>query len=405
MSKLTKFSSKDIISDQPQSINNLILTKLPIRDAVKTSVLSSKWRYQWRTMTELVFDDKSLCLRDDKNVAEKEFVDFILRFLMLHKGPIQKFKLSASSLKKSTDIYQWLLVISRKDIKELVLNVPGHEWKRDNPGLSIPHIIFTFQKLNRLMLSAFTVKPPLEFQGYPCLKYLELDGVTITLKVIENLISGCPLLEKFKFSNMDKLALTIRAPNLKHLILEGNFEDLYLEDTPLVVAISIWFSSWAWRGDILRKVPVTYDYLKSIEIKNMDYGNLDKVVYVLHLLLQSPNLQELQISSPDLGKRDIYGHFEGPNYKTADFDIWERQCPADFTFKHLRTAKLSHVFTRNERGFVKFVLGRSPLLKVISISLDIEHGEFWKPVNEVLSFQRASPGVEISFFEGSCHYW
>ena len=241
MSRLTKFSSKDIISDLPRSINDLILTKLPIRDAVRTSILSSKWRYQWRTMTELVFDDKSLCLRDDKNVAEKEFVDFIMRFLMLHNAPIQKFKLSASYLKKSTDIYQWLLVISRKDIKELVLNIHGQEWKWDNPGLSIPRIIFTFQKLNRLMLSAFTVKPPVEFQGYPCLKYLELDGVTITLKVIENLISGCPLLEKFKFCNMDRLALTIRAPNLKHLIVDGNFEDLYLEHTPLVVAISICF--------------------------------------------------------------------------------------------------------------------------------------------------------------------
>ena len=192
-------------------------------------------------MTELVFDDKSLCLRDGKKVAEKEFVDFIMRFLMLHTGPILKFKLSASCLKKCTDIYQWLLVLSRKDIKEVVLNVHGHEWKRDNQGLSIPRIIFTFEKLNRLMLSALTVKPPVEFQGYPCLKYLELNGVTTTLKVIENLISGCPLLEKFKFSNMDKLALTICAPNLKHLIVEGNFEDLYLEDTPLVVAISICF--------------------------------------------------------------------------------------------------------------------------------------------------------------------
>ncbi|KAL1804194.1 hypothetical protein ACET3Z_032841 [Daucus carota] len=397
MSRLTKFSSKDIISDLPRSINDLILTKLPIRDAVRTSILSSKWRYQWRTMTELVFDDKSLCLRDDKNVAEKEFVDFIMRFLMLHNAPIQKFKLSASYLKKSTDIYQWLLVISRKDIKELVLNVPGHKWKWDYPGLSIPRIIFTFQKLNRLMLSAFTVKPPVEFQGYPCLKYLELHGVTITLKVIENLISGCPLLEMFKFCNMDKLSLTIRAPNLKHLIVEGNFEDLYLEDTPLVVAISICFYPLAWRGDILRKVPVTYNYLKSIEIRNMDYGDLDKVVYVLHLLLQSPNLQELQIS----------GHGEAPDpphYKTADFDIWERQCPADFTFKHLRTAKLSHIISKNEMEFVRFLLGRSPLLEVISISLDTEYGETLEPVNEVLRFRRASPGVEISFFQGSPRY-
>lgn len=55
-------------------------------------------------------------------------------------------------------------------------------------------------------------------------------------------------------------------------------------------------SAQAWRGDILMKVPVTYDYLKFIEIGNMDYNDMDEVLYVLHLLLQSPNLQELHIS-------------------------------------------------------------------------------------------------------------
>ncbi|KAL1829861.1 hypothetical protein ACET3Z_008273 [Daucus carota] len=402
MSKLAKFSSMDIISDLPQSIIDIILTKLPIKDAVRTSVLSSKWRYQWTTMTELVFDEKCLSLCDDKKVAEKEYVDFIMRFLMLHNAPIQKFKLSTSYLKKSTDIDQWLRVLSRTDIKEVVLDVYGKEWEWDNPRLSIPRSIFTFRKLTRLTLSAFTVKPPFGFQGYPCLKYLELDGVTIGLEVIEKFISGCPLLEKFKFSNtMDKLALTIRAPNLKHLTVGGNFKDLYLEHTPLVAAISTDFCPVVWRGDILRKVPFTYDYLKSIEIRKMDFKDLDKVLYVLHLLLQSPNLQELQISSPDLEEHYIYysGEDDPGHYKNADFDIWERKCPADFTFKHLKTVKLAHISTQNDKEFVRFVLGRSPVLEVISISPDYEYGEAMKMVNEVLRFPRASLKVNINFFD------
>ncbi|KAK1375081.1 F-box/FBD/LRR-repeat protein [Heracleum sosnowskyi] len=392
-------------SDLPESIIDSILTKLPIRDAVRTSVLSSKWKYQWTTMTQLVFDEKCLCLPDDKKVAEKKLVDFIMRFLLLHDGPIQKFKLSTSHLKKSTAIDQWLRVISRKDIKEIVLDVHGYKWRWKNPRISVPRSIFSFQKLTTLTLFAFTVKPPSEFRGFPFLKYLELDGVTITLGVIESLISGCPLLEKFKFNNMDKLALTVRAPNLKHLTVGGNFEDLCFEHAPLVVAISMNFYPLAWRGDILMKVPVTYDYLKFIEIEKMDYKDMDKVLYVLHLLLQSPSLQELQISSPDLSyeERDIYAFDDAPNpaqYKAADFDIWERKCPADFTCKCLKTVKLSYISTKHDMEFVKFVLGRSPVLEVISISPDeYEYGGAMNMVNEVMRFRRASPKVRIKFFD------
>ncbi|XP_074326939.1 F-box/FBD/LRR-repeat protein At1g13570-like [Apium graveolens] len=318
-----------------------------------------------------------------------------MRFLLLHDGPIQKFKLSTSRMKKSTAIDQWLRVISRKDLKEVVLDVYGDEWRWEKPRISVPRIIFSFQKLTRLTLFAFTVKPPLEFQGFPFLKYLELHcGVTITREVIEDLVSGCPLLEEFKFDNMDKLALTVRSPNLKYLTLGGSLEDLYLEHVPLVVAISIYFYPLAWRGDILMKVPVTYEYLKFIEIRKMDYQDMDKVLYVVHLLLQSPNLQELQISSPDLFEEAHYIKANGdapdpPHYKTADLNIWERNCPSDFTFKCLKSVKLSYIATKYDLEFVKFVLVRSPLLEVISISPHDDEfgGGAMDMVNEVLRFQ------------------
>ncbi|KAL8154899.1 hypothetical protein AgCh_000307 [Apium graveolens] len=404
MSKLAKFSSEDFISDLPKGIIDLILIELPIRDAVRTSVLFSKWKYQWTTMTQLVFDEKCLRLSNDKKVAEKELIDFIRQFLLLHDGPIQKFKLSTSYLQKSTDIDQWLRVILRKDVQEVVLDVYGEKWQWNYPRFSAPRSIFSLRKLTSLTLTQFAVKPPLEFQGFPFVKYLELNGVTITREVIEKLISGCPLLEKLKFGNLDKLTVAVRAPNLKHLTVSANLEDFYLEHTPLVVALSICFYPLVWRGDILRKVPVTYDYLKLIEIGKMDYKDMDEVLYFLHLFLQSPNLEELQISSPEPEPQydGIFDQDDAPDpahYKVADFDIWERKCPADFTFKCLRTVNLLHIFHRNDMEFVKFVLGRSPVLEEISILLNCEHDEGMKLVDEVLCFERASPQVQLKFSE------
>ena len=65
----------DLISDLPQSIIESILVQLPIRDAVRTSILSSKWRYKWASITRLVFDDKCVPFSNDREVVEKSVVN------------------------------------------------------------------------------------------------------------------------------------------------------------------------------------------------------------------------------------------------------------------------------------------------------------------------------------------
>lgn len=231
-------SKKDFISDLPQGIIVSILTKLPIRDSVKTCILSTKWRYQWTNLTQLVFDAYETCFSifGETEVAKTKFVNFITRFLLLHDGPIRKFKLSTLYLKNSSDLDQWLLFLSRKPIKKLVLELYGH----DDQQFCTSSRIFSFQNLTRLKLSEFTVKPPSGFQGFPCLKFLTLHCCSVNLEVVENLISSCPLLQKCNLRGMDQLALTVRAPNLRHLSVVG-FEDLYLQYTPLLGSIYIDF--------------------------------------------------------------------------------------------------------------------------------------------------------------------
>lgn len=224
---------RDFLSDLPQSIIETILTKLPIRDAVRTSILSNRWRYKWASMTHLVFDDRSATQFNDRMVVEDRIVNFITRFLFLHDGPIHKFSLSSSFLQSSPDIDQWLLFISRKDVKELILELGEGEWFR------APSCVFSCKNLMRLELVRCELDPPPNFKGFLCLKYLNLQQVLIPPDDIECLISSCPLLESLTLSYFDSLELTVRAPNLKYLILEGEFKDLCLANTPLLIAISV----------------------------------------------------------------------------------------------------------------------------------------------------------------------
>lgn len=224
----------DLISILPQSIIESILTYLPIGDAVRTSCLSRKWRYKWTTLTHLVFDEKCVAQSSDQVAVEKSLVNFITRALFLHQGPIHKFQVCTSILQSCPDIDQWILFLSRNGIKEVVL-----ELGEDGEWFRVPWCLFHCEKLTRLDLFRCELDPPPCFKGFPCLKSLNLHQVLVAPEAIESLISSCPLLETLSLSYFDSLALNICAPNLKHLCLEGEFKDISLENTPLLVDLSV----------------------------------------------------------------------------------------------------------------------------------------------------------------------
>ncbi|KAK9116281.1 hypothetical protein Sjap_015228 [Stephania japonica] len=422
--------SGDVFSNLPLNIIECILVRLPIRDAVRTSILSSKWRYRWTTIPQLEFDEMLLPASSPLTITRRKAIKFIHRVLLLHNGPILKFKLSIGCLQSCSDIDQWILYLSRKDIKEFTLRLDDSKWYK------VPSCLFSFQQLTHLELLRCELQPPPSFKGFSNLKYLTLQQSFSENDIIEGLISSCPLLQHFTLTYWHASSIQISAPNLKYLRLEGEFKDIYLKNTPLLTTLSIdlymtddiaehleettscnlmgslsclphlerlvaetYFVKYLSVGMLpWNRLSGTYNHLKYIELFQVGFEDVDEISVALYLIVCSPSLEELQIS----GSSDIEIADE-----SFDLNFWEMQHSLDCSSPKLRTVKMVEISgVQNELEFIKFVLAKSPALKNMSIkpSVYVKEGG-WEMLVELLRFPRASPQARILYMQDQQTIW
>ncbi|KAJ4813343.1 F-box/RNI/FBD-like domain protein [Rhynchospora pubera] len=210
----------DYISELPADLKDEILVQLPIKEAVKTSILSSKWKDAWTSIPDLVFERNSL---------EFMTIRLVDNVLIFHHGPILKFKLGSVHACNEA-ISRWMIILSRNRIKDLELSFGSRE------ACKIPSRLFSCLALERLILSECIINVPQNFQGFKLLHTLYLFSFKLSgITTIENLVSGCPLLERLTlFEFVQQGCLHIIAPNLRELDILGEYQDLCLETPKLV---------------------------------------------------------------------------------------------------------------------------------------------------------------------------
>jgi len=260
--KIAKTTRRTVIGVEPDRISCLpshvidhILSYLPIREAVRTSILSSEWRNNWHTLPNLVFDIN--CVSNIEAIKDPSiFINKLLRIvdhvLRLHSGSINKFQLSDPGcdligVNSVADIERWILHLKEKSMKEFVLQIFVEEKYYRRPlfeRYKIPQCLFSCPSLHHLKLYCCCIQPPTTFKGFKNLKSLELFQVTMAQDAFENLISGCHLLEDLKLIYLDCLTqLNINAPNLKKFLIFGNFVNFSFDNTFQLTEVSFFFHS------------------------------------------------------------------------------------------------------------------------------------------------------------------
>jgi hypothetical protein len=176
---------------------------------------------------------------------ESKFLKSVDHVLLLHTGPINMFRFSNfdCDIKSEilvSDIVRWIRHLIGRSIKELLLEVCIKERYK----FKIPWCLFSCQSLHRLKLCSGWLKPPTTFEGFKNMKILELHHITIAQNALENMISGCPLLELLKLIGLHDLdEINIHAPNLKILCVLADFMDISFDKCFQLTKLTLWCNS------------------------------------------------------------------------------------------------------------------------------------------------------------------
>ncbi|XP_059648643.1 F-box/FBD/LRR-repeat protein At1g13570-like [Cornus florida] len=408
--KIARSSATDIMSNLPSEVTENILMLLPLRDAVRTSILSRKWRYKWVNLPQLVFDDTLVkdSMENDDPLLHSKLFKIIFQVLLLHNGPIVKFTLSISALKICSEIHPLMVFLSKNGIRELAIDIC------DLNGYRFPSSLFSCEELRQLYLSNCSFDPPLTFKGFSRITSLEFILVDFGDGVLEKLVSSCPLLERLKLEGpMYYDNLEIDAPNLKFLSSNARFKYIHFQNAPLLAVVLITsdddeedgkayqmidvfgclpvietlqlgrrFLKFLTVGGVPERLLFTLDHLKVLQLDEVYCREIAEVSFVLCLIKSAPNLKKLEIEMFTSKDDDT-----GPV-----LEFLEMQLYSDVSFNQLREVKMQfYSGTRPELEFIKLILAKSPMLETMLIESSKEVADN----GELTRFPHVAPKVEI----------
>ncbi|PHU02161.1 hypothetical protein BC332_27412 [Capsicum chinense] len=103
----------DVLSNLPAHVLDDILICLPFRDAVRTSILSNKWRFNWCRLPALMLDQTLWDTTNENINFVTRFTDIIYHIMAFHVGPITKFILSIADMENYPKVDYLVSFLSR----------------------------------------------------------------------------------------------------------------------------------------------------------------------------------------------------------------------------------------------------------------------------------------------------
>ncbi|KAL4563325.1 hypothetical protein LXL04_027366 [Taraxacum kok-saghyz] len=324
---------EDRIGALPDSVLIEILSRLPsTKDAIKTGILSKRWKHVWTSVPTLIFEHNAY------NHSRFDFISFVDKALaQCRLLSLKKFGLYICyDLQIESKINSWIRYAINRNVEELILRFPciGREGE-----FTIDQLLFIGSCFTHLTLDGGCIfLSPTPAISWKNLRSLCISSLNIDEDVIENIVSGTPVLETLVLRYCSGYSrLDITSKSIKNLVFSGYYvpEDVLDEDiieinAPNILSLTIQSDMVLWKIlllDVSSLVEANLDYEKlgyrDTARKEMEEDMLKG------LILNLRHVKELKIGilcSEVLSRLEDEGFIFPPNMKfPAVIDEWLEQ--------------------------------------------------------------------------------
>ncbi|XP_059626062.1 F-box/FBD/LRR-repeat protein At5g22660-like isoform X1 [Cornus florida] len=191
--------SEDRISQLPDEILICILSCLPMKEAARTSLVSSRWKELWIYTTrtfKLLWKVQRKGNRKFLEVERANYISWVNRVLNSHKGAtVDEFRIQFDMDSSFTsDIDNWVHSAMEKRVQRL-----EHS--------NIPEGPYNLSSMRSL-----------DFSRVESLTAIHFTYVDVTAECLECFLSSCPFLEELSVNNSACVVnLKVYGQSLKHL--------------------------------------------------------------------------------------------------------------------------------------------------------------------------------------------
>lgn len=293
---------KDRISELPDLVLNRIVSFLATKYAVRTSVLSTRWKDIWASSPNLDFYDE---YKPDK-AGFMAFVDRVLSYR--NSSDIQKFRLHCSKVEDFSRVCGWICTAIKHNVVEVDLNFGSD----GDQTYELPESLFLSKTLVVLKLVSKCITFNPQSGSFPSLKVLDVHLYHPDNDSMKKLFSRCPILEDLIISATigDRvLNFKVSAPELK-----------------------------TFKVDLFNAYKDESEYESESDIE--DENEAHECIDVYNFFINAPKLETLSIHA------DILSNFFLENAESlvkADIDLTHHDSSERPTFANCATALLAAI--------------------------------------------------------------
>ncbi|KAL1194924.1 putative F-box/LRR-repeat protein [Cardamine amara subsp. amara] len=214
----------DSISSLPDVILQQILSCIETEEAIRTSVLSRRWRHVWPGTPSISFVWPTNRILDADSI-DKTLARYTSRKMM-------SFHIDVDMMSNLTHVSRWIELAMSRKAENLTLELGCHPCEAN---YIIPDFFYTNSYVKQLSLHLyFTDLIPRCSVSWSSLKQLFLSACNLSDESIANILSGCPILESLTLEVCKELMVLDLSKSPRLTVLEVNCYTLLTDSMQIV---------------------------------------------------------------------------------------------------------------------------------------------------------------------------